>query len=132
MSEAAFGVRPFARRSLHVGAVFQDGAKMSKSTGNLTLVADLLRDHPAAAVRMLLLDRSWGDAWTYEPGLLTTAHDRLDSLYAAAARPTASPSAVRSVTGRLLDDIDVPGAVSVAVDAGGEAARHLVRVLALG
>ena len=57
MVEAAVAVGPFARRMLHVGAVHQDGAKMSKSIGNLTLVADLLETAPSAAVRLMLLDR---------------------------------------------------------------------------
>jgi cysteinyl-tRNA synthetase len=70
MGEAASGVGPFARAQLHVGAVHKDGAKMAKSTGNLTLVADLLRDHPGTALRMLLLDRAWNGAWDFTPGLV--------------------------------------------------------------
>ena len=42
MIEAAAGVAPFARGTLHVGKVHKDGEKMAKSTGNLMLVGDLL------------------------------------------------------------------------------------------
>jgi L-cysteine:1D-myo-inositol 2-amino-2-deoxy-alpha-D-glucopyranoside ligase len=132
MAEAAAGVAPFARVQLHVGAVAQDGSKMSKSTGNLTLVADLLREHSPAEVRLLLLDRPWAQPWEYRPDLLAGARARRDALFAAAARPDSAPAATAEVAARLLDDLDVPGALDVAVAAGGEAARLLTRVLALG
>ncbi|MFJ5546103.1 cysteine--tRNA ligase [Micromonospora chalcea] len=132
MVEAVTSVAPFARARLHVGAVHQDGTKMAKSTGNLTLVADLLRDHSPAAVRMLLLDRPWRSVWQYRPGDLDTAAARLEQLYAAAGRPGGTgEAAIGVVVAALLDDLDVPQAVEVAVDAGGDAARLLLRVLAL-
>lgn len=132
MAEAATGVAPFARAQLHVGAVHLDGQKMSKSLGNLTLVADLLKDHPGTAVRMLLLDRPWGQAWEYAPALLGQSHARLDALFTAAGRPGVSATASGAVRGRLLADLDVPGALDVAIEEGGDAARQLVRVLSLG
>ncbi len=129
MVEAVTAVSPFARVRLHVGAVHRAGAKMAKSTGNLTLVTDLLRDHPPAAVRLLLLDRRWPEPWEFHPGDVDRAADRLGTLYAAAGRPgTGSPDAV---TAALLDDLDVPRAIEVGCEAGGEAARLLLRVLAL-
>lgn len=132
MAEAATGVAPFARVQVHVGAVSQDGSKMSKSTGNLTLVADLLRDSSPAEVRLLLLDRPWAQPWEYRPELLAGARERRDALFAAAARPESAPAATGEVAARLLDDLDVRGALDVATEAGGEAARLLIRVLALG
>jgi cysteinyl-tRNA synthetase len=132
MAEAATGVAPFARAQLHVGAVHQGGAKMAKSTGNLTLVADLLRDHPGPALRMLLVDRPWQQAWEFTADLLDVAHTRLDALFTAAGRRASSEPAVRAVAERLLDDLDVPGALDVAVDEGGDAARLAVRVLSFG
>ena len=132
MVEAASAVTPFARQQVHIGAVHQDGSKMSKSTGNLTLVADLLRDHPPAAVRMLLLDRPWQGPWDFRVDLLGTARARLDSLFSAAGRPGSSSAAPGVVAGHLLDDLDVPAAVDAGIDAGGDAARLLLRVLALG
>ncbi|MGY1593583.1 cysteine--tRNA ligase [Geodermatophilus sp. SYSU D00708] len=132
MAEAASGVGPFARAQVHVGAVSQDGAKMAKSTGNLTLVADLLRVASGPALRLLVLDRPWSQPWEYRPELVERAAERLDALYAAAGRPSSSPSAAGAVTDRLLDDLDVPGALDVALTDGGDAARLLVRVLSLG
>jgi cysteinyl-tRNA synthetase len=132
MVEAAVSVAPFARRAMHVGAVAQDGAKMAKSTGNLTLVADLLRTAPPAAVRLLLLDRRWSVGWEFRPELLDEETDALHALYAAAARPAASDAAVDEVAAALLDDLDVPRALAVATEAGGAAGRLLVRTLSLG
>ncbi|SFL43144.1 cysteine--tRNA ligase [Geodermatophilus ruber] len=132
MAEAASGVGPFARAQVHVGAVHQGGAKMAKSTGNLTLVADLLRITTGPVLRLLVLDRPWSQPWEYRPELLEQAQARLDALYSAAGRPSSPGSASRAVTDRLLDDLDVPGALDVAVTEGGDAARLLVRVLALG
>ncbi|MGY1809339.1 cysteine--tRNA ligase [Blastococcus sp. SYSU D00669] len=129
MAEAAASVTPFARRQLHVGAVRQGGAKMAKSTGNLTLVADLLEQHPAAAVRLLLLDRPWGAAWEFEPAGLDAAAARLESLYAAAGRGGGRGG--DAVLAALLDDLDVPRALAVAEEEGGVAARTALRALAL-
>lgn len=133
MVEAAVGVAPFARRALHVGVVHQHGSKMAKSTGNLTLVEDLLVDRPAAAVRLFLLDRAWAEPWDYLPGDLDEAASRLDRLYAAAGRriDSSSDGAVAAVEERLLDDLDVPGALAVAEEAGGAAARRATGLLRL-
>jgi cysteinyl-tRNA synthetase len=57
MAEALSGVLPFARTRLQVGVVHTAGQKMAKSAGNLVLVSDLLGRYPAAALRLLILDR---------------------------------------------------------------------------
>ena len=130
MVEAATSIVPFSRARLHIGTVYQDGAKMAKTTGNLTLLADLLRDHEPAAVRLLLLDRPWRDAWEYRVDDLHAAAAKLERLYAAAGRPSGHAGA-GEVIAALLDDLDVPRAVAIALDSGGEAARQLIRTLSL-
>jgi L-cysteine:1D-myo-inositol 2-amino-2-deoxy-alpha-D-glucopyranoside ligase len=130
MVEAATSATPFSRARLHVGTVRQNGAKMAKSTGNLTLVADLLRDHAPAAVRLLLLDRAWRDPWDYRPADLDAAAAKLEKVYAAAGRSSSS-AAGDEVVAALLDDLDVPRAVAAALDGGGGAARQLIRTLSL-
>jgi L-cysteine:1D-myo-inositol 2-amino-2-deoxy-alpha-D-glucopyranoside ligase len=131
MIEAVTGVSPFTRQHLHVGTVGLDGAKMAKSTGNLVLVRDLVERHSAGAVRLLLLNRPWATAWDYEETDLVAAEQLLGELYAAAGR-TDSGDASDLVVAALLDDLDVPSAVGVALEHGGKAARLLVRVLGLG
>lgn len=131
MAQAATGSGPFARRGFAVGTVGLDGAKMAKSTGNLVLVGDLIRDHPAAAVRLMLLDRPWAGTWDFAPEGLDAAVGLLERLYVAAGTRIGSAAAHDEVRRALLDDLDVPTAVRVAVDAGGDAARQVIRTLAL-
>jgi cysteinyl-tRNA synthetase len=131
MAEAATGVGRFARRQVHVGTVRLGGAKMAKSTGNLVLVSDLLGSAPGAAVRLMLLDRRWNQAWEYRPGALQDATRLLEELYAAGATRGSNDAAEAGVRAALLDDLDVPTAVRIAIEAGGDPARHLIRTLAL-
>ena len=130
-AEAATDVRPFARAWMRVGTVRIDGAKMAKSTGNLVLVSDLLRDHRAEAIRLLILDRRWSDAWEYTAQSLAEAEGRLDALHVAAGRRGDDEHAEAEVLRHLLDDLDVPGALSIALEAGGRPARQLAQVLGL-
>lgn len=131
MVEAATGVRPFARARLSVGTVRVDGAKMAKSAGNLVLVDDLLRHHSAAALRLLVLDRDWRQPWDYRPDELDAAAGRLERLYTAAGRPMEREGAVQAVTAALLHDLDVPTALDVAEEAGGQGARLVLSTLSL-
>jgi cysteinyl-tRNA synthetase len=130
-AEALTGVRPFARAWLHVGAVLRGGRKMAKSTGNLVLVADLLERYPAAALRLLVLDRPWPADWEFDEAALAAAADRLERLYAQAGRPHSRLSEEEAVTRALLADLDVPTALDLAEDAGGGAARLVAGVLGL-
>jgi len=130
-AEAATGVAPFARSWLHVGLVGYEGEKMAKSRGNLVFARDLLAQVPAPVVRTLLLDRPYAAGWDYAPELLEAAGRRLDDLYTAAGRPHTGGTASSAVWQALCDDLDVTGALDLAVQEGGQAARELVGVLAL-
>jgi cysteinyl-tRNA synthetase len=130
MTQAATGVAPFARRHLHVGTVHYDGAKMAKSTGNLVLVRDLLASVPGPVLRLLLLNRPWGESWSYTEAALAPAADQLDRLRTAAGR--GGDEGRDEVLAALTADLDVPAAVAVAEREGGAAARLLLDVLRLG
>ncbi len=130
ISEAASGITPFARRQVHVGTVHFAGAKMAKSTGNLVLVRDLLDRVPGPVLRMLLLNRPWAQEWTYEDSLLDESAETLERLRQAAARPAGE--GVDLVLAALLNDLDVPAAVGLAQECGGDAAQRLLDVLKLG
>jgi cysteinyl-tRNA synthetase len=130
LAEAASGVTPFARSWLRAGIVSIDGAKMAKSSGNLVLVEDLLGSHSAGAIRLLLLNRRWSEPWSYEPTALDEAEATLERLYAAASTPGMAPGAA-AVPAALLDDLDVPRALAVALEDGGQAARTFIEILAL-
>jgi cysteinyl-tRNA synthetase len=130
LAEGATGVMPFSRSWLRAGIVSINGAKMAKSTGNLVLVEDLLREHSAGAIRLMLLNRPWAAPWQYEPALLDEAEATLERLFAAAAATGMAPGAA-AVPAALLDDLDVPRAVAIALEDGGQAARTLIEILAL-
>ncbi len=130
MASSVTDVSPFARAVLHVGEVRIAGEKMAKSTGNLVLVDDVLSATTPAALRLLLLDRPYGEAWDFENAQLADAEERLQRLYAAAARPADTDPA--AVVAPLRDDLDVPRALTLAEEEGGEAARRLIALLRLG
>ena len=136
LAEALTGVAPFARARLNVGMVRVAGAKMAKSTGNLVLVSELLKEHPAAVVRLLILDRRWDDDWDFSRAGLDAAATRLERLHAAAGRPErgaagSGGTAVAAMRAALADDLDVPAALRIAEDGGGQAARSLGSLLGL-
>lgn len=129
MVQAASGTAPFARRTVHVGTVGFDGSKMAKSTGNLVLVRDLLGEHPGPVLRMLLLNRRWQEPWEYDTSDLAAATEQVEALHAAAGRST--DQGRDAVLAALVNDLDVPGAYSAALEHGGVAARTLVDLLKL-
>jgi cysteinyl-tRNA synthetase len=130
LAETATGVRPLARAWLRAGTVGVDGVKMAKSTGNLVLVDDLLRDYPPAAIRLLCLNRQWAQPWSYARTDLDRAAANLDALYVAAGRQSSGAGSA-AVPAALLDDLDVPRALGLALADGGQAARTLIEILAL-
>jgi cysteinyl-tRNA synthetase len=97
----------------------------------------VLADHPAAALRLCLLDRPWAMGWDYATAELDAATQRLERLYLAAARsgPSAhdatQSAASAAIIAALRDDLDVPAALAVAEEAGGVAARSLIATLGL-
>jgi cysteinyl-tRNA synthetase len=129
--EAATGARPFARARLSVGTVRINGEKMAKSSGNLVLVSDLLRKHTPAAIRLMLLDRPWRDCWDFCLDELHTAAARLECLYSVGGRSSEPVGAVDAVKAALLRELDVPTALDIAEEAGGEAARLVLSTLSL-
>jgi cysteinyl-tRNA synthetase len=132
MAEAFTGVRPYARAWLHVGTVTVAGAKMAKSAGNLVLLEELLAGHPAAVIRLMILDRPWAQSWDYRPGLLDAAAARLEDLYQAAGRTTSSdPAAVDEMRRLLAAELGVPAALDLAIGTGGGPARTLAGILGL-
>jgi cysteinyl-tRNA synthetase len=131
LAEAATGVRPFARSWMRAGIVHVNGAKMAKSTGNLVLIEDLLRSYQPAAIRLLCLNRAWSAPWDYTPSELDASAGLVDELYSAAARPDGGTSGLAAVPAALLHDLDVPSALSIALEDGGQAARTLIEILAL-
>jgi L-cysteine:1D-myo-inositol 2-amino-2-deoxy-alpha-D-glucopyranoside ligase len=117
-AEALTGKEGFARCYVHQAMVGLDGAKMSKSAGNLVLVSRLRADgyHPMA-IRLVLLARHYRTEWSYTPADLATAERRLEHWRTALSReggPDAGPT-VQQVRTALADDLGTPAALA-AVD----------------
>jgi cysteinyl-tRNA synthetase len=131
-AEGATGVRPFARSWLHAGTVTVGGEKMAKSTGNLVLVHDLLEDNwPPGAIRLLLIDRPWAESWDYSADGLSAAAGRLDRLWSRAGTSASDPTAEQAAVDALLDNLDVPRALAIAEEAGGQTLRSVGALLGL-
>ncbi len=79
-SEHFTGKAPFSRFWIHTGMVHQDGEKMSKSLGNLTLVSDLLKDYSADAIRVTLLNHHYRYPWECFPEDLEVATETIGLL----------------------------------------------------
>jgi cysteinyl-tRNA synthetase len=133
LAEAFTGVAPFSRARLNAGVVQVAGAKMAKSAGNLVLVNELLKEYQAAVLRLLILDRRWDQDWDFSLTALDAAGARLERLHTAAGRPErgSGAAAVAAVRAALAHDLDVPAALRIAEDEGGQAARSLGSLLGL-
>ncbi|PZE67531.1 MULTISPECIES: cysteine--1-D-myo-inosityl 2-amino-2-deoxy-alpha-D-glucopyranoside ligase [unclassified Curtobacterium] len=126
---AALAHQPLANAFVHTGMVAYQGAKISKSLGNLVTVRGLL-DGGAdpRAIRLALLSHRYSDDWEWFDSELEDAERRLSTWdewvrSGAGHEPDADDVAAR-LRARVADDLDTPGAVAV-VDtaiAGGTAA----------
>jgi L-cysteine:1D-myo-inositol 2-amino-2-deoxy-alpha-D-glucopyranoside ligase len=120
----------FARVYAHSGMVAYQGAKMSKSLGNLVFVSRLrAAGTDPMAIRLALIAHHYRSDWEWTDAVLAEAQARLDRWRAAVARAAASGglgaavgSAVPATAAvlatareRLADDLDSPGALA-AVD----------------
>jgi L-cysteine:1D-myo-inositol 2-amino-2-deoxy-alpha-D-glucopyranoside ligase len=114
----------FARVYAHSGMVAYQGAKMSKSLGNLVFVSSLrAAGVDPMAIRLALISHHYRSDWEWTDAVLAEAQARLEGWRAAVARAvpagaSAVPAAyavLATVRERLADDLDAPGAV-VAID----------------
>jgi cysteinyl-tRNA synthetase len=130
-AEAYTGVRPFARAWMHVGSVLVDGDKMAKSAGNLVYVHDVLDRFPPGALRLVILSRPWAEPWEFDEAGLEAAAGELENLWRYGAAVGDRDVAEHEVALALLDDLDVPKALAIAKQAGGQVLRDLVALLGL-
>jgi L-cysteine:1D-myo-inositol 2-amino-2-deoxy-alpha-D-glucopyranoside ligase len=131
---AALAHQPLANAFVHTGMVAYQGAKISKSLGNLVTVRGLL-DGGAdpRAIRLALLSHRYSDDWEWFDGALEDAARRLVSWDAWVGGATGHEQDALDVAARLrarvADDLDTPGAVAVvdtAIAGGTSATPDLV------
>lgn len=112
-SEAATGTA-FVKHWMHVAMVFMDGAKMSKSLGNLVFVDALRRDWDPRAIRLAIIEHSYRNEWEWTGELMPRAAERL-SRWSAGTK--VDETVIDHVRARLDDDLDTPGALHIIDDA---------------
>jgi L-cysteine:1D-myo-inositol 2-amino-2-deoxy-alpha-D-glucopyranoside ligase len=128
---SADGGPAFARVYAHSGMVAYQGAKMSKSLGNLVFVSALrAAGVDPMAIRLALIAHHYRSDWEWTDAVLAEAQARLDRWRAAVARTAlagglaaaggpavpAADAVLATVRMRIADDLDAPGAVA-AIDA---------------
>jgi L-cysteine:1D-myo-inositol 2-amino-2-deoxy-alpha-D-glucopyranoside ligase len=111
--------QPFARAYLHSGMVGLDGAKMSKSRGNLVFVSTLRESGvDPMALRLALLGHHYREDWEWTDEGLAAAGDRLSRWREAVRLDTAlnADEVLVQMRAALALDLDAPTALA-AVDA---------------
>jgi len=145
-STCAHGGKVFARYWLHNGMLTMDGAKMSKSVGNVTLVHELLQQYPGEVLRYALLSAHYRQPLDWSEGLLDQARRTLDRLYgtlrdlADIELESATPAVPETLEKALSDDLNTPRALAelaqIASDArkaeGGARAKAKADLLGAG
>ena len=120
-SEAATGA-PFVKHWMHVAMVHKDGAKMSKSLGNLVFVDQLRKEWDPRAIRLAIIEHHYRVEWEWEDGLMARNAARLTAWHDAAAAHADDPGVLDDVRAALDDDLDTPAALAV-IDAAAAAGR---------
>jgi cysteinyl-tRNA synthetase len=75
--------KQFARYWIHNGMLQLMGEKMSKSVGNLVTIEEFLKNHPADALRMMVLNSGYRSPLSYSEDILTQAEKAIDRLRSA-------------------------------------------------
>src|SRR5581483_4660936 len=117
-SETASGVGPFCQYWVHVGLVWMDGEKMSKSKGNMAFARDLLPVYGGDALRYYLIGTQYRQRLEYIPDDLEAAADRWRSVVHALKGPRGGSPSDRALTYRdaffaaMDEDLDTPRALA--------------------
>lgn len=116
--------KPFVRYWMHVAMVYHDGAKMSKSLGNLIMVRDLLKTYSPDALRIYLGGHHYRQPWNHDEVELTKAEQVAQTLKEAvtslggATEPLDPSPAWAAFCAAMDDDLDTPEAEQVLISFG--------------
>jgi L-cysteine:1D-myo-inositol 2-amino-2-deoxy-alpha-D-glucopyranoside ligase len=108
-SEAATG-SPFVKHWMHVAMVFMDGAKMSKSLGNLVFVDALRKVWDPRAIRLAIINNHYRFEWEWDDTHMPFALERLQAWQESVNFPQ-DPSTLEAVRSHLDNDLDTPRAL---------------------
>jgi cysteinyl-tRNA synthetase len=105
-SEAATGGR-FCRYWMHCGFLDLEGAKMSKSLGNVVRLRDALGRVDAEALRLFFLSTHYRNPLTFAEKSLADAEARMEYFYETLRKVDARSAGVDPASGPLHGDPDV-------------------------
>lgn len=74
--------KPFVKTWMHTAMVLYQGEKMSKSLGNLVLVADLLKKFDPFVIRWTLLSHHYRDPWEFREEELDEIDEKIERIQA--------------------------------------------------
>ena len=137
-SEAATGESPFVKYWLHNGLVNLSAGvggasppvKMSKSTGQVIDLLNILDTYPAGAVRLFYLRKRFREPLDFSSELLEDATAQLERLATFSRRvehgqTTSDPALIERFQAAMDDDLNTAEAISVLFDALREGNRRL-------
>ncbi|MGQ0742201.1 MAG: cysteine--tRNA ligase [Alphaproteobacteria bacterium] len=110
-SEGAHAKAKFARLWLHNGFLQMEGAKMSKSLGNIVTIRDLLKDWPGEVLRLNMLRSHYRQPMDWTVRGMKESWDMLERWYDV-AEPLASRRIGSVFLAALCDDMNTPLALS--------------------
>jgi len=132
-SEAALGEPggpPFVNYWMHNGFVRLQDQKMSKSTGNVATIRDLLKRHDPEVIRFFIARAHYRSPLNYSDDHLLDAKQALSRLYialkaapAGGRAPDWGEASGRRFREAMDDDFNTPEAVAVLFDLANEANR---------
>jgi cysteinyl-tRNA synthetase len=102
-SEAFAGTQPFVRIWMHNAMVQIDHEKMSKSLGNFVRLRELVRHHPAGALRLFVLSTHYRKPLQYSPQAVEEARRAWAAAGRAAGLPAAPPEAAARIEAVRLE-----------------------------
>jgi len=103
----SFTGKQFARYWIHNGMMQLSGEKMSKSVGNLVTIEEFLENHPADALRMLVLNSGYRNPLSYSDEILVQAEKAIERLRSGLKpAPKAAPGAAQAVLETLARQVE--------------------------
>lgn len=124
LAQAEGAGKPFARVWLHNGLLTVEGAKMSKSLGNIISIGEVLRRHPAPVLRLFYLSAHYRSPQDFSWDRIketAAAYERIREFLLQVRQrvgegKVAEPEAVRQAREKfragMEDDLNTPAALS--------------------
>jgi cysteinyl-tRNA synthetase len=121
-SESFTGVVPFVRYWLHNGLMQQDKQKMSKSTGNLVCIEDILDRFSSDAIRLFVLGSHYRGPLAYSEEALAASERGAERLRSALSQKRSADEGTTGLDAKPLerkfveamdDDFNTPQAIAV-------------------